>query len=60
MIMAVVIAAAGQLAPPGFLSHLTVFVLACFVVTIGVASRSWFLLEKPFNALKDRFARSGL
>jgi peptidoglycan/LPS O-acetylase OafA/YrhL len=34
------------------------FVLACFVVTIGVASLSWFLLERPFNALKDRYARS--
>ena len=31
LVMAVVIALAGQLAPPGFLSHLTVFVLACFV-----------------------------
>jgi NAD(P) transhydrogenase subunit alpha len=29
--LAVVIAGIGQFAPPGFLSHLTVFVLACFV-----------------------------
>jgi NAD(P) transhydrogenase subunit alpha len=31
LVLAIVIALAGQLAPPGFLSHLTVFVLACFV-----------------------------
>jgi peptidoglycan/LPS O-acetylase OafA/YrhL len=31
------------------------FLLACLVITITVASLSWFLLEKPINSLKTRF-----
>ena len=31
------------------------FVVACLVVTVAVASVSWFLLEKPIGSLKNRF-----
>jgi peptidoglycan/LPS O-acetylase OafA/YrhL len=33
-----------------------VFAAICFVITIIIASLSWFLMEKPINELKDRFA----
>jgi peptidoglycan/LPS O-acetylase OafA/YrhL len=33
-----------------------VFAAICFVITMFVASLSWFLMEKPINELKDRFA----
>ncbi len=32
------------------------FAAICFVVTIIIASLSWFLMERPINSLKDRFA----
>jgi peptidoglycan/LPS O-acetylase OafA/YrhL len=35
-----------------------VFVAICFVVTMIVSSLSWFLMEKPINSLKDKFAGS--
>jgi peptidoglycan/LPS O-acetylase OafA/YrhL len=31
------------------------FVAFCFVITMVVASLSWFLMEKPINEFKDRF-----
>jgi peptidoglycan/LPS O-acetylase OafA/YrhL len=35
------------------------FVALCFLVTIAVASLSWFFLEKPVNSLKSRFPMPG-
>lgn len=32
------------------------FAAICFVITMIVASLSWFLMEKPINELKDKFA----
>jgi peptidoglycan/LPS O-acetylase OafA/YrhL len=32
------------------------FAAICFVVTLIVASLSWFLMEKPINSLKDKLA----
>jgi peptidoglycan/LPS O-acetylase OafA/YrhL len=34
------------------------FAAICFVITMIVASLSWFLMEKPINELKDKFAGS--
>lgn len=34
------------------------FVVICAIATLAVASLSWYLLENPFNSLKDRFALS--
>jgi peptidoglycan/LPS O-acetylase OafA/YrhL len=35
------------------------FVALCFLVTIAIASLSWFLFEKPINSLKSRFPMPG-